>query len=84
MVIVAEKREQFIMPWGMEGFQEKMTLDLGLKVLVGFFQAKKERKGIPNMNESMENWQHVLLGQEVIAGNELGIVYGTRIMECGR
>lgn len=55
MVIVAEKREQFIMPWGMEGFQEKMTLDLGLKVLVGFFQAKKERKGIPNMNESMEN-----------------------------
>lgn len=53
----------------MEGFQEKMTLQLGHKGLVGFFQAEKERKGIPSMNKSTENWQHMLLGQEVIAGN---------------
>lgn len=39
----------------MEGFQEKMTLQLGHKGLVGFFQAEKERKGIPSMNKSTEN-----------------------------
>lgn len=39
----------------MEDFQEKMTLQLGHKGLEGFFQAMKERNGIPSMNKSSEN-----------------------------
>lgn len=40
---------------GMESFQWKMTLWFSHKGLVGFFQDKKEMKGIPSMNKSMEN-----------------------------
>ena len=41
--------------WGMESFQWKMTLWFSHKGLVGFFRDKKEMKGIPSMNKSMEN-----------------------------
>lgn len=39
----------------MEGFQEKMVLQLGPKGLVEIFQAEKEMKGVLSMNKSMEN-----------------------------
>lgn len=83
-IVVAKKGAQLIIPGGMEVFQEKTTFQFGQKGLGGYSQTEKAMKGILNVNNSTENWEHVLIGQRGNEGNVFGMVYGTRITACKR